>query len=476
MFRKEARDYFEGLAREYPGWKQKNLYYYSKLTQFYKRVIPPGKDVLEIGCRDGELLKAVEPRNGIGIDASEEMIEIAKRNCSGLSFFPLKDSLELEGKFDYIIMSNVIGYVSDLWLLFEQIKPLTKPDTKIIISGSNPLMEPLIKLGEILGLKSFEGPVNRFYPEDIINLLRLNDFEIADWGYELPLPKKVPFLSEMMNRYASRVRFWRNLSFLQYIIARPGENISGGKFFSCSVIIPCHNEKENIGECIERVPSLGKATEIVIVDDGSTDSTVAEVRKIRRKNPGRDLKLISHFPNRGKGFTVREGFKAASGDVLMILDADMAVPPEELPRFFRPIADGKAEAVNGTRMVYMMEKQAMPYLHLFGNKIFSLIFTWLMGRRITDTLCGTKAILRKDFERMEMGRCPWGDFDILVGISKLGLKMVEMPVHYKVRKAGKSKMKTFRHGLLLVGMCLYGFKELKLKKWSWIPFNKKRER
>ena len=466
MFKKEAKDYFDGLAREYPEWKQKNLYYYAKLTQFYKRVIPPGKDVLEIGCRDGELLKAVEPLKGIGIDVSKGMIEIARRNYPHLNFFFMKsESIELEGKFDYIIISNVIGYVSDLWLLIEQIKPLTKSSTRIIISSSNPLTEPLVKLGEMLGLKSSEGPANRFYMEDVMNLLRLNDFGIVGWGYELPLPRKIPLISEMINRHACRVRCLRNLSFLQYIIARPEKTVVRAELFSCSVIIPCHNEKENIRECVERVPSLGKATEIVIVDDGSTDSTTDEVKRFAGRNPGKDLKLISHFPNRGKGFAVREGFKAASGDVLMILDADMAVPPEELTRFFKPIVEGKAKAVNGTRMIYTMEKQAMPYLHLLGNKIFSIIFTWLVGQRLTDTLCGTKAILKKDFKRMKMGRCPWGDFDILLGVAKLGLKMVEMPVHYKARKAGRSKMKTFRHGLVLLEMCAYGFRELKLKKW-----------
>jgi len=232
---------------------------------------------------------------------------------------------------------------------------------------------------------------------------------------------------------------------------------------SCSVIIPCFNEAENIRECIERIPAMGHFTEIIVVNDGSVDGTSQIVREMQ--SGCQDLRIISYSPNRGKGYAVRRGFEAALGDVLMILDADMSVLPEELPRFLSSLEEGKAEAVNGTRMVYPMEGQAMPYLHLFGNKIFSIIFTWLMGRRLTDTLCGTKAILREDFKKMEMGRCPWGDFDILLGVAKLGLKMVEVPVHYKARRAGKSKMRTFRHGLLLIGMCLYGLKELKLKKW-----------
>jgi len=234
-----------------------------------------------------------------------------------------------------------------------------------------------------------------------------------------------------------------------------------GKDFSCSVIIPCHNEEENIAECIERIPKMGNFTEIIVVDDGSTDKTKDVVQKMLA-NPN-NLKLISYSPNKGKGFAVRKGFDEAKGDVLMILDADMSVPPEELPLFFSPIAKGEAEAVNGTRLIYPMEKGAMSHFRHFGNKIFALIFAWWMKRRITDTLCGTKAILKKHYERIQMGRCPWGDFDILIGIAKLNLKMKEIPIHYKRRRKGKSKMRIFKDGGVFLRMCWYGVKELKLR-------------
>ena len=234
------------------------------------------------------------------------------------------------------------------------------------------------------------------------------------------------------------------------------------KDFSCSVIIPCHNEEESIAECVNRVPKMGRFTEIIVVDDGSTDRTkdVVQVLLSRYNN----LRLISYSPNKGKGFAVRKGFEEARGEVLMILDADMAVSPEELPLFFSPIAKGEAEAVNGTRLIYPMEKGAMTSLRHFGNKIFALVFTWLMKGRVTDTLCGTKAILKRDYRRMQMGRCPWGDFDILIGIAKLNLKMKEVPVHYKRRRKGKSKMRIFKDGGVFLRMCWHGVKELKLKR------------
>ena len=234
------------------------------------------------------------------------------------------------------------------------------------------------------------------------------------------------------------------------------------KSFSCSVIIPCYNEEESITECIKRVPEMGKFTEIIVVDDGSTDGTKDIVKTLLSRY--NNLKLISYSPNKGKGFAVRKGFDAAKGDILMILDADMAVPPEELCRFFTVVEEDKADAVNGTRMVYPMEEGAMTGLRHFGNKIFALIFTLLMKRRITDTLCGTKVILKKDYKRMQMGKCPWGDFDILIGIAKLNLRMKEIPIHYKKRKKGKSKMRIFKDGSVFLKMCWYGFEELKLKR------------
>lgn len=232
---------------------------------------------------------------------------------------------------------------------------------------------------------------------------------------------------------------------------------------SCSVIIPCYNEEGNIEKCIQRVPSLGRFTEIVVVDDGSTDNTRGVVEELMKKRKA--LKFISYKPNRGKGYAVKRGMDIAKGDVLIILDADMAVEPEELPRFFQPIEEGKAEAVTGTRLLLPMEPGAMSRFRRLGNRVFSLIFTWLMEMKITDTLCGTKALRKVDYEKIQMGRCPWGDFDILLGIAKLKLRLVEVPVRYKRRKAGQSKMKTFRHGLVLLRMCFLGFKELKWRKW-----------
>src|SRR5207248_2562579 len=171
-----------------------------------------------------------------------------------------------------------------------------------------------------------------------------------------------------------------------------------------------------------------------------------------------------------KGDAVRKGFEAARGDVLMILDADLTVPPEDLPRFFDAIASGKAEFVNGTRLVYPMEERAMKFANYLGNKLFSSLFTWLLGQRIRDTLCGTKALRREDYARISAGRAsfgdfdPFGDFDLLFGAARLGLRIVDVPVRYRRRRAGVSKVRVVRHGLLLLAMSAFAFRRFTLAR------------
>ena len=232
--------------------------------------------------------------------------------------------------------------------------------------------------------------------------------------------------------------------------------------YSCSVIIPCYNEAENIQNAVERVPQIAEFTEIVVVDDGSIDGTAEVVNKLMENHE--NLKLISYSPNRGKGPAVKAGFDAASGDVLMILDADMTVPPEELGRFFAPIAEGRADFVNGTRFVSSMESQAMSKLNWYGNKAFALLFSWLLGQKVTDTLCGTKALLKNNYRNIEMKHCRWGDFDLLIGAAKLDLKVLEVPIAYKRRLAGESHMRPLKHGLLFFRTFLRGVKQVKFNR------------
>lgn len=463
MDKKAIKEHFDWLAPNYDKWKSKNPFYHQCIKSLYASIIVPGSKVLELGCATGDLLKYVRPGYGVGIDISERMIEIARNKYPNLVFkvSDVDDVTpdEFDRRFDYIILSNLVDYLPDVLGTFSKVKELLDDDGLIIITTNNPIWEPLLKIGSKLGLKTPEVTRNFLTNADIANLVTLLDLEIVKEGLKFFVPKKIPLISSFLNFLVPEIPILRQLCLLQYLIIRTNRK---RKELSCSVVVPCYNEEESIGECVSRVPKMGKFTEIIVVNDGSNDGTkekVEEIMKIRN-----DVKLISYKPNRGKGFAVKSGFDAATGDVLMVLDADMTVMPEDLPKFFNPIQNGKADFVNGTRMVYPMEGQAMRNLNYTGNKIFALTLSWLIEQRLTDVLCGTKALLKRDYLKISMGKCPWGDFDLLVGVAKMKKKIVEMPIYYQARKTGQSKMKAIKHGFLLARMCWWGLLELKLHR------------
>ncbi|MCK4308328.1 glycosyltransferase family 2 protein [candidate division WOR-3 bacterium] len=313
---------------------------------------------------------------------------------------------------------------------------------------------------EKIGAKRPEGPHNFIEKRNLTKIIEFLDFSISYSGYMLLFPKYIPLLSFLANTIGVKIWEINKFSFVQYMILHPLPKNENDFGFGCSVIIPCYNEAENIEEVVKRIPKMGKETEIIVVNDGSKDETADIVKKLKKHY--QNLKLIDYSPNKGKGFAVKKGFDAATQEIVMILDADMSAPPEELPRFFNLLNKGICDFVNGTRMVYPMQEQSMRFLNLLGNKIFALVMTFITGQHLTDTLCGTKAMYKKDYQHIRMGLDKWGDFDLLFGTVKLGNKIMEMPVHYMARRAGESKMRAFTHGFHLLRASFRGFKELVL--------------
>jgi glycosyltransferase involved in cell wall biosynthesis len=232
------------------------------------------------------------------------------------------------------------------------------------------------------------------------------------------------------------------------------------------VIVPARNERGTIEEIIRRVPAMGGHTEILFVEGHSTDGTRGEIESAIARHRERDIRLIPQT-GEGKGDAVRAGFAAAKGEVLAILDADLSVAPEALTRFYEALRQGQGEFVNGSRLVYQLERESMRFLNLLGNKFFSACFSWLLDQPVKDTLCGTKALFKKDYDRIVLNRAffgrldPFGDFDLLFGASKLNLKIVEIPVRYQARVYGLTNIRRFRHGLLLLRMCWIAARKLK---------------
>lgn len=499
-------NHFDAMAVERDKWIAKNRYYHDSIERIVGSQVRPDSSVLVLGCGTGSLLKALkaDPKTSLGLDISPLMVQYAKDKYPQYQFVVGDaENLALEAastgsdnsipKFDYVVMVDVVGYLEDVEKSFRNIHPYCHLQTRLIVTYYNLLWEPILKLGEKAGLKMPQETQNWLSMDDFRNMLYLSDFEVEVAQSALLLPVKVPLLSGAVNTVAPHVPLLKELCLVQYFSAhyRPpsAEQLHNRQNLTCSVIIPCRNEVGNVQAGVERVPKMGSHTEIVFVDGDSNDGTVEKIEEMIAFYQGeKDIRLIHQVPKHskveeraevlpgmmlklGKGDAVRKGFDAAKGDILMILDADLTVAPEDLPKFFNPLADGKAQFVNGCRLVYPMEDEAMRFVNLCGNKAFSLAFSWLLGQPIKDTLCGTKVISKQDYELIKANRAyfgefdPFGDFDLLFGAARLKFKLVDMPIRYRRRVAGLSKVSVFKHGILLLRMTLIGFQKFKLNKW-----------
>ena len=457
-----------GSSSKLPLWRKRNSYYYNWLDRIYKFIVQPHSRVLHVGCECGDLLAAVEPAYGVGVDDDPGAIELAKSRFGHLKFYAVDPhELHLNEKFDYVLICNSLGKWHDIQQVLERIRPLTKENTRIVITYYNYLWEGILRLGSLLRIRRPYSYMNWLPPEDIANLLRLADFDVIRTASYLLLPKRIPPLTTFCNYFLSLLPGFRFFNLVYLVVARPVPAALRDEDLSVSVIIPCRNERGNIEDAVRRIPQMGRQTEIIFVDGNSTDGTPEEIESQIRKQPQRNIRLIRQGASLGKGDAVRKGFAAAKGDVLAIQDADLTAPPEDLAKFFRALRDGKGEFINGSRLVYPMEKQAMRFLNLLGNKFFGVLFSWLLGQRFRDTLCGTKMIRKKDYELIEANRSyfgdfdPFGDFDLIFGAVKLNLKVVEVPVTYCARTYGTTNISRFKHGWLLLKMSWIAFKKIK---------------
>jgi SAM-dependent methyltransferase len=459
--------YFDALAPARVRWVEKNRYYHQQLGKTFSFFIPPNRSVLEIGCGAGQLLASLKPARGVGIDLSPNMVQVARERYPQLEFRADDlENLQLEEKFDYVVVSDVLGFLYDVQRSLENLRRVCSPRTRIVISYYNFLWEPVLNAGERLGLKARQPTQNWLGTADVANLLDLAGFEVVRKTSRLLLPKRVPLLSLLCNRFLVNLPVLRHLALTFVIVARP-KPVPRTDEPSCSVVIPARNERGNVEEAIRRTPQLGRNMEIIFVEGNSNDGTAEEIRRAIAAHPERDVKVIPQGSGRGKGDAVRKGFAVATGDVLMILDADLTVPPEELPKFYNALITGQGEFIHGSRLVYPMQDQAMRFLNILGNKFFSLVFTYLLDQRFKDTLCGTKVLYRADYEQIAANRSyfgdfdPFGDFDLIFGAAKLNLKIIEVPIHYFARTYGATNISRFKHGWLLLRMSAFAMRKMK---------------
>jgi SAM-dependent methyltransferase len=423
-----------------------------------------------MGCGKADLLASLHPKRGVGIDFSEKTIARARELHPELDLRVMDaDQLDLDEDFDYVILSNLVGDLPDIQHTLEGIHQVCHSGTRIVVTFYNQIWEPALKLGEEIGVKSPHTLQNWLSQDDLENLLLLTGYDVIRSGFKFFVPLRLPLISSMVNRTLSVLPVFRRFGLVTYTIARPQPGpVAPDPAPTVTVLIPCRNERGNIEAAVRRTPDMGSHTEILFVDGNSTDGTVEEIKRVMETvGPTRDIRLLHQGDGIGKGDAVRKGFAAAKGDILMILDADMTVPPEDLPKFYNALVSGKGEFVNGTRLVYPMEKQAMRFLNYLGNKFFSAAFTWILEQRFRDTLCGTKVLTRKNYEKIAAGRGyfgdfdPFGDFDLIFGAAKLNLKTLEVPIRYRERTYGDTNISRFRHGFLLLRMLPIAFRKLK---------------
>jgi len=447
------------------GWEG---YYHRWMKRVYCSLVPPGQRVLEIGCGRGDLLAALKPEFGVGVDFSEKMLCIAVKRHPDLQFIQADaQSLGLKGSFDIIILSDLVNDVWDVQAVFQEAARLSDPRTRLILNFYSRLWELPLSLVERFGLANPTLYQNWLTVEDIRNLLYLTDFEVVRHWREFIWPVDTPLVAKLLNRFL--VRLWPidQLALINFVIARPQpQKALGSAEPQLSVVIPTRNEAGNIANIFKRMPQMGCNTELIFVEGHSTDNTRSIIEQEIKCHPEICGQLLLQT-GIGKGDAVRLGFEHASGNILIILDADLTVQPEDLPLFYAVLRSGKAELVNGVRLVYPMEKQAMRFLNMLGNKFFSLVFSWLLGQPIKDTLCGTKALWKVDYEKIAANRRffgdfdPFGDFDLLFGAAKLNLKIADLPIRYHERIYGATSIDRWKHGMLLLRMALFAAGRIK---------------
>jgi len=427
--------------------------------------------VIDVGCADGSTIAACSPLQAVGIDIDSEVLGQSAEENGAIEWLasPVEavHAAPLEGP-DYVILSMVLDEVYDAQPVLQQVHEWSEPDTRVVVVTYSRLWQPLLRLAEFLRLK-VKKPHESYLPrQEVENLLELAGFETTKRQDGVLLPVWIPLVSRFANRWLAPLPLLRSLCLIRVTVARP-VRLREADVESVSVVIAARNEAGHIRELVDRIPRLAPRQEVIFVEGGSTDDTWDKIQEeVQRPSKCEGETVIAlKQTGKGKGDAVRAGFAAASGDVLMILDADISVPPEELPRFVQALGSDACEFANGSRLVYPMEEKAMRFLNILGNKFFGSLFTFLLGQPVRDTLCGTKVLWREDYERIAANRTrlgdfdPFGDFDLLFGASALGLRIRDIPVHYKERTYGETNISRFRHGLMLIRMASFAATKIK---------------
>jgi SAM-dependent methyltransferase len=466
-YRQARRAHNDQTARGLDGWKGLGGYYHRRLREILSFLVSKDLKILELGCGQGDMIAGLQPTFGVGVDFSFEMIKRARVRHPDLHFITA-DAMHtgLQDTFDVIILSDLLNDLWDVQAVFREVRRLSHPRTRIVMNVYSRLWELPLGLAELLHLAKPTLYQNWLTTDDITNLLHLENLEPIRTWQEILWPVNTPIIHDLFNKFLVKIWPFQELALTNMIIARPQPESRKNELPVVSVIVPARNESGNIANIIRRVPEMGAGTEIVFVEGNSTDDTFTAIQREVAAHPEKRCQVLQQT-GKGKGDAVRLGYSKALGEIFMILDADLTVPPEDLPRFYDALVQGKGDFINGVRLVYPMEKQAMRFFNLLGNKFFSLTFSWLLGQPVKDTLCGTKVLRKTDYELIARNRDyfgnfdPFGDFDLLFGATKQTLKIVDLPIRYRERTYGTTNIQRWSHGWLLLKMVAFAASRIK---------------
>lgn len=437
-------------------WFKRHRYYHQLVTRFYQSMVPKKSRVLHIQCTNGSILQKINPKTGVGVEKDVLSRSIIQKQYPQYMFYSAIKEIP-EQKFDYILLSFATMQAEDIHYLFLSLQRFCHPDSRIIVESYHSFWSPILWLTQKVGIRRPTQLKNWISTKDLNNFASLADFEVITTGAYILMPIRILLVAWIFNTIIAHLPLFNRLCLNQWMLVRPKPHQR--KDVTVSVIIPCRNEKGNIEKAIIRAPQLGLHTELIFVEGHSIDGTAEEIKRVVDAYPNKDIHCYTQ-KGKGKGDAVRTGFAYAKGEILIILDADLTTPPEEMSKFYDALVNGNADFINGSRLIYNMESDAMGLISWIANRFFGWIISWIIGQPVTDTLCGTKVLWKKDYEAIAANRPimglwdPFGDFDLLFGAAKLNLKIRDIPIHYKRRTYGKTNIFRFKEVWFLIWMCM----------------------
>ncbi len=456
--------YYQSYSFDY--WFARHRYYHQRVVSFYRSMIPAKSSVLHVQCKNGYVLEALDVKHAVGVESDERSLSLARKRLSHYQFYTALKDIPRQ-RFDYILLSFATMETDDIYTLFTYLHRFCHKDTRLIIESYSSIWAPILALTQKLGLRRPTALKNWVSFHDLNGFLSLAQFEMITAGAHMLLPIYIPVISWLLNNVIAHLPLLNRLCLHQWVLIRPHIQ-DRKKDTMVSIIIPCRNEEGNVEAAITRTPKFGKHIEFIFVEGHSKDDTLAEIKRVKAKYPTKDIHYLVQ-EGTGKGDAVRAGFAQANGEILIILDADLTTPPEEMPKFYEALINGQADFINGSRLVYGMESKAMGFLAWLANRAIGQLISWAIGQKVSDTLCGTKVLWKKDYESIDQNRKhfgmwdPYGDFDLLCGAAKLNLKIIDVPVHYKRRTYGKTNISRFKEVWFLWWMGIRAWWLLKVR-------------